>query len=180
MKPKVPFLALLALAVALAASAPPAAAADPAPETYLIVATQWFIPTDQPRPQTFFGDESLVILHNGSVFSSRTERSSDLIPRVETYQGQASAAQMQELRDRLNALKIRAFDGCTRPGSMTVKIDMTWYSALGRRGDIRFLGGPGVPSQPHCEAKDNAIFQAIALFEAQVLANPDTELRIFE
>ncbi len=181
MKSKAAFpLALLAVLVALACFAPAASAAEPAPKTFLIVATQWFIPTDQPRPKTFFGDESLVILQNGAVFSSRTDRGSELIPQVQTYAGKATAAQMQELRDRLNAVKIRSFGGCARSDRQTVNIDITWYSALGRRNDIRVVGGPGTESLRRCPAAESAIFQAIALFEAQVLANPDTRLSTFQ
>ena len=183
MKRTAPFLLpLLALAV-LAPAASGAGLPEGELAPYLIVAWQWSSPTDQPRPQTFYGDQSLVITQRGAVFSSRSSRSSSDIPQVQTYRGTATAAQMQELRDQLNAAKIRGLSSCAvipPVAGWTSSTDVTWYSAHGRRNSFNAATGAQAAGRPPCPEAVATVFQTINALEGRILANPDTEILQFE
>jgi hypothetical protein len=173
-----PLLALAVLAPGVSGAGLPEGELAP----YLIVAWQWSSPTNQPRPQTFYGDQSMVITQRGAVFTSRSSRSNSEIPQVQIYRGTATAAQMQEFRERLNAAKIRGLSSCavTLPiEGWTSSTDVTWYSAHGRRNFFN-VSGALAAGRPRCPDAVATVFQAINLLEGQILANPDTEILHFE
>lgn len=182
MKRTIASLALFALAI-LAPGAEAAGLPEGELAPYLVVAWQWFSTTTQPRPQTFYGDQSMVITQKGAVFASRSSRADGDIPEVMTYRGTATAAQMQELRDQLNAANVRGLRNCAvtppAPG-WTSSTDLTWYSARGRRNFFNAAAGARAAGRPPCPQAVSVVFQAINQLESRVLANPGTQILTFE
>jgi hypothetical protein len=174
------FRSLVLAAVLAAVPAPGASAADFSQADltpYVLVQFQRAYATTQPRPESYHDDGSTFITQGGALFSNVSARTDFGVPRSQIYRGLATPGQLQELRDRLNAAKIRGLTSCELLGERSVgTFDFVWYSAKGRRNAFTVVTGDGTSGLPRCPAAVDEVFSALSSFENQVLQNPDREI----
>jgi hypothetical protein len=175
-------IAILLTSIVLAAAPSPAAAAGfPGVNMrpYILFSSHLEVANIFEPSELTFEEQQQFITQGGAVFSSLSIQVEQQVPSSQVYRGIATPAQLLDLRNNLNAARIRGQRSCEikAGGSQEGFIDFTWYSALGRRNSFRIVltrtGGSGLPP---CRASVVQILGHLRGFEAEILQNPNTEV----
>lgn len=170
-------IALLLLLAATPATATEVSDVDLQP--YLAVSSKQLYSTIIPPSTETTEDQQRFITRGGAAFSTYALRSDHNNTSVtQIYRGVATPPQLTELRDRLNAARIRGQRSCEIASDSTdARYDFTWYSPHGRRNSFAIvLGRRGASGLPPCRNTAWEVIQAVSDFEFEILNNPDTEI----
>lgn len=147
--------------------------------SYVLLSSHLVIPDIFQPSELTFEEQQLFITQGGAAFSSRTIQVEQQVPSTDIYRGVATPSQLRDLRNALNAARIRnqrtcEFDTLGSQGGYT---DITWHSIHGRRNTFRVVSAiDGSGGLPKCPAAVNQILTVLRRFESEILQNPGTEV----
>lgn len=165
----------------LAALGPSASAADFSQadlSPYLRINTRSASMEPQRPDVLTFRETDQYVTQGGAYFFNSSSRAGTDLPQSAIFSGLATPAELDELRSRLNARRIRGMRSCEQVLTPDVNIvhEVVWYSVHGRRNAFTVVISPETSGLPNCPLGLLEALLAVNDFGLQVRDNPGTEI----